>query len=88
MEWRGADVPGLKQHGAEPAKAESAWGAPNLNQYGAQTGEPAWCSLHSGSKLLNQIGRPLTVPARYLRPVQLRRPLTVPVWISSRLLQS
>ncbi|KZV18358.1 hypothetical protein F511_26338 [Dorcoceras hygrometricum] len=42
----------------------------------------------SGSKLLYQLGSPLTVPARYLRPVQLRRPLTVPVWISLRLLQS
>ncbi|KZV50989.1 protein phsophatase-2a [Dorcoceras hygrometricum] len=42
----------------------------------------------SGSKLLYQLGRPLTVPARYLRPVHLRRPLTVPVWISSCQLQS
>ncbi|KZV55051.1 hypothetical protein F511_11819 [Dorcoceras hygrometricum] len=38
----------------------------------------------SGSKLPNQLGRPLTVLARYLRPVQLRRPLTVLAWISSR----
>ncbi|KZV53011.1 hypothetical protein F511_32499 [Dorcoceras hygrometricum] len=42
----------------------------------------------SGSKLLYQLGRPLTVTARYLRPVQLRRPLTVLILISSRLLQS
>ncbi|KZV50366.1 Retinol dehydrogenase [Dorcoceras hygrometricum] len=42
----------------------------------------------SGSKLLYQLGRPRTVPARYLRPVHLRRPLTVSIWISSRLLQS
>ncbi|KZV16505.1 protein SUPPRESSOR OF npr1-1, CONSTITUTIVE 1-like [Dorcoceras hygrometricum] len=42
----------------------------------------------SGSKQPNQFGRPLTVPARYLRPVQLRRPFTVLAWISSRLLQS
>ncbi|KZV29125.1 hypothetical protein F511_42532 [Dorcoceras hygrometricum] len=42
----------------------------------------------SGSKLPNQLGRPHTVPARYLRPVQLRRPLTVLARISSRLLQS
>ncbi|KZV20907.1 hypothetical protein F511_14921 [Dorcoceras hygrometricum] len=42
----------------------------------------------SRSKLLNQLEHPLTVPDRYLRPIQLRRPLTVPVWISSCLLQS
>ncbi|KZV36164.1 mediator of RNA polymerase II transcription subunit 12-like [Dorcoceras hygrometricum] len=54
---------------------------PSALLYSQLAGEPAWCSLHSGSKLLNQLGRPLTVPARYLRPVQLRRPLTVPVWI-------
>ncbi|KZV19324.1 hypothetical protein F511_20499 [Dorcoceras hygrometricum] len=48
-----------------------------------QLGVPCTC----GSKLLYQLGRPLTVPARYLRPVKLRRPLTVPVWISSRLIQ-
>ncbi|KZV55558.1 heat shock protein 83-like [Dorcoceras hygrometricum] len=42
----------------------------------------------SGSKLMYQLGRPLTVPARYLRPVQFRRPVTVPVWISLCLLQT
>ncbi|KZV17625.1 hypothetical protein F511_16981 [Dorcoceras hygrometricum] len=42
----------------------------------------------SGSKVPNQLGRPFTVPARYLQPVHLRRPLTVLAWISSRLLQS
>ncbi|KZV18354.1 hypothetical protein F511_10723 [Dorcoceras hygrometricum] len=44
-----------------------------------QAGEPAWLPCTSGSKLLYQLGRPLTVSARYLRPVQLRHPLTVPV---------